>query len=217
SAFGGIIAFNRPLDAVTAKTIAERQFVEVIIAPGVLPEARAALEVKKNVRVLECGAWPAHSTGGWDYRRVTGGLLVQDRDLGMVAERDLKLVTQRKPAPQELADLLFAWKVAKFVKSNAIVYCKDHMTLGVGAGQMSRVYSARIAAIKAADANLQVKGSVMASDAFFPFRDGIDSAAEAGVAAVIQPGGSMRDDEVIAAADEHGMAMVFTSMRHFRH
>jgi phosphoribosylaminoimidazolecarboxamide formyltransferase/IMP cyclohydrolase len=217
SAFGGIIAFNRPLDAVTAKTIAERQFVEVIVAPNVLPEARAALEAKKNVRVLECGAWPAHSTGGWDYRRVTGGLLVQDRDLGMVAERDLKLVTKRKPTPQELADLLFAWKVAKFVKSNAIVYCKDHMTLGVGAGQMSRVYSARIAAIKAADADLQVKGSVMASDAFFPFRDGIDSAAEVGVSAVIQPGGSMRDAEVIAAADEHGMAMVFTGMRHFRH
>ena len=217
SAFGGIIAFNRPLDAVTAKTIAERQFVEVIIAPSVLPEARAALEAKKNVRVLECGAWPAHSAGGWDYRRVTGGLLVQDRDLGMVAERDLKLVTKRKPTPQELADLLFAWKVAKFVKSNAIVYCKDHTTLGVGAGQMSRVYSARIAAIKAADANLQVKGSVMASDAFFPFRDGIDSAADVGVSAVIQPGGSMRDEEVIAAADEHGMAMVFTGMRHFRH
>ena len=217
SAFGGIIAFNRPLDAVTAKTIAERQFVEVIIAPNVLPEARAALEAKKNVRVLECGSWPVHSAGGWDYRRVTGGLLVQDRDLGMVAERDLKLVTKRKPTQQELTDLLFAWKVAKFVKSNAIVYCKDHMTLGVGAGQMSRVYSARIAAIKAADANLQVKGSVMASDAFFPFRDGIDSAAEVGVSAVIQPGGSMRDTEVIAAADEHGMAMVFTGMRHFRH
>ncbi len=217
SAFGGIIAFNRPLDAATAKTIAERQFVEVIIAPGVLPEARTALEAKKNVRVLECGTWPERSAGGWDYRRVTGGLLVQDRDLGMVAERDLKLVTKRKPTPQELADLLFAWKVAKFVKSNAIVYCKDHMTLGVGAGQMSRVYSARIAAIKAADANLQVQGSVMASDAFFPFRDGIDSAAEVGVSAVIQPGGSMRDDEVIAAADEHGMAMVFTGMRHFRH
>ncbi len=217
SAFGGIIAFNRPLDAVTAKTIAERQFVEVIIAPSVLPEARTALAAKKNVRVLECGAWATHPTGGWDYRRVTGGLLVQDRDLGMVAEHDLKIVTQRNPAPQELADLLFAWKVAKFVKSNAIVYCKDHTTLGVGAGQMSRVYSARIAAIKAADANLQVKGSVMASDAFFPFRDGIDSAAEAGVSAVIQPGGSMRDNEVIAAADEHGMAMVFTGMRHFRH
>ena len=217
SAFGGIIAFNRALDAITAKTIAERQFVEVIIAPGVVPEARAALATKKNVRVLECGSWPTLSSGGWDYRRVTGGLLVQDRDLGKVAEHDLKLVTQRKPTPQELADLLFAWKVAKFVKSNAIVYCKDHTTLGVGAGQMSRVYSARIAAIKAADANLQVKGSVMASDAFFPFRDGIDSAAEVGVSSVIQPGGSMRDAEVIAAADEHGMAMVFTGMRHFRH
>ncbi len=217
SAFGGIIAFNRPLDAVTAKTIAERQFVEVIIAPSVLPEARAVLAAKKNVRVLECGVWPSTRAAGWDYRRVTGGLLVQDRDLGMVVEHDLKHVTKRKPTPQELADLLFAWKVAKFVKSNAIVYCKDHRTLGVGAGQMSRVYSARIAAIKAADASLQVKGSVMASDAFFPFRDGIDSAAEVGVSAVIQPGGSMRDEEVIAAADEHGMAMVFTGMRHFRH
>jgi phosphoribosylaminoimidazolecarboxamide formyltransferase/IMP cyclohydrolase len=218
SAFGGIIAFNRPLDALTAKTIVERQFVEVIIAPGVADDARAALEAKKNVRVLVCDALTSNSArGGYDYRRVTGGLLVQDRDLGMVASADLKVVTKRKPTPQELLDLLFAWKVAKFVKSNAIVYCKDHMTIGIGAGQMSRVYSARIAAIKAADAKLEVKGSVMASDAFFPFRDGIDSAAEVGVSAVIQPGGSMRDDEVIAAADEHGMAMVFTGMRHFRH
>ena len=218
SAFGGIIAFNRPLDAVTAKTVVDRQFVEVIIAPGIADDARAALEAKKNVRVLLCGDLSASATrGGYDYRRVTGGLLVQDRDLGMVASADLKVVTKRKPSPQELLDLLFAWKVGKFVKSNAIVYCKDQMTIGVGAGQMSRVYSARIAAIKAADANLEVKGSVMASDAFFPFRDGIDSAAEVGVSAVIQPGGSMRDEEVIAAADEHGMAMVFTGMRHFRH
>ncbi len=218
SAFGGIIAFNRPLDAITAKTIVERQFVEVIIAPGVADDARATLETKKNVRILVCDAWTSRpARGAYDYRRVTGGLLVQDRDLGMVASADLKIVTRRKPTPQELLDLLFAWKVAKFVKSNAIVYCKNHMTIGIGAGQMSRVYSARIAAIKAADAKLDVKGSVMASDAFFPFRDGIDSAAEAGVSAVIQPGGSMRDDEVIAAADEHGMAMVFTGMRHFRH
>jgi phosphoribosylaminoimidazolecarboxamide formyltransferase/IMP cyclohydrolase len=218
SAFGGIIAFNRPLDAVTAKTIVERQFVEVIIAPGVASDARAALETKKNVRVLMCDDLNKHAArGGYDYRRVTGGLLVQDRDLGMVASADLKVVTQRKPSPQELLDLLFAWKVGKFVKSNAIVYCKAQMTIGVGAGQMSRVYSARIAAIKAADAKLEVKGSVMASDAFFPFRDGIDSAADVGVSAVIQPGGSMRDEEVIAAADEHGMAMVFTGMRHFRH
>lgn len=217
SAFGGIIAFNRPLDAVTAKAIADRQFVEVIIAPSVMPDARRALEAKKNVRVLECGALPTTSAMGLDYRRVTGGLLVQDRDLGMVTAADLKVVTQRQPTPQQLSDLLFAWKVAKFVKSNAIVYCAEQMTVGVGAGQMSRVYSARIAAIKAADAGLEVNGCVMASDAFFPFRDGIDSAAEAGVAAVIQPGGSMRDDEVIAAANEHGMTMVFTGMRHFRH
>ena len=148
---------------------------------------------------------------------MTGGLLVQDRDYGMVGESDLKIVTKRKPTPEEMADLLFTWKIAKFVKSNAIVYGKDRMTIGVGAGQMSRVYSARIAAIKAADADLEVKGSVMASDAFFPFRDGLDSAAEVGVTAVIQPGGSMRDDEVIAAADEHDIAMVFTGMRHFRH
>jgi phosphoribosylaminoimidazolecarboxamide formyltransferase/IMP cyclohydrolase len=154
---------------------------------------------------------------GCDFKRVNGGLLVQDRDLGMVNETDLKVVTKRAPTEREARDLLFAWRVGKFVKSNAIVYCRDAMTIGVGAGQMSRVYSARIAALKAADEGLQVKGSVMASDAFFPFRDGIDQAAGAGIVAVIQPGGSMRDEEVIAAADEHGMAMVFTGMRHFRH
>jgi phosphoribosylaminoimidazolecarboxamide formyltransferase/IMP cyclohydrolase len=161
--------------------------------------------------------WDKPDATSYDYKRVNGGLLIQNRDLGMVTEQELKVVTERQPTDKEIEDLLFTWKVAKFVKSNAIVYGKDKMTIGVGAGQMSRVYSARIAAIKAADAELQVKGSVMASDAFFPFRDGLDSAAEVGVTAVIQPGGSMRDDEVIKAANEHGIAMVFTGMRHFRH
>ena len=217
SAFGGIIAFNQTLDADTAKTIVERQFVEVIIAPAVADGALPLLAAKKNVRVLICGEMKTTRMPGVDYKRVNGGLLVQERDNGMVDMADLKIVTQRAPNANELRDLLFAWKVAKFVKSNAIVYARDNMTVGVGAGQMSRVYSARIAAIKAADAGLEVRGSVMASDAFFPFRDGLDSAAEVGVRAVIQPGGSMRDDEVINAADEHGIAMVFTGMRHFRH
>jgi phosphoribosylaminoimidazolecarboxamide formyltransferase/IMP cyclohydrolase len=217
SAFGGIIAFNRPLDAATASAIIERQFVEVIIAPAVEAAALPVLAAKQNVRVLECGAWSGEPAATLDFKRVNGGLLVQDRDLGRIAAADLRVVTRRAPDDREMKDLLFAWRVAKFVKSNAIVYCRDGMTIGVGAGQMSRVYSARIAALKAADEGLEVRGSVMASDAFFPFRDGIDQAAEAGIAAVIEPGGSMRDDEVIAAADEHGMAMVFTGMRHFRH
>ena len=215
SAFGGIIAFNGELDAETMRTIVERQFVEVIIAPKVAAAAVEIAAAKKNVRVLECGQWPAQPGARLDYKRVSGGLLVQDADLALYNE--LKVVTRRAPSEQEMADLLFAWAVAKFVKSNAIVYAKERMTIGVGAGQMSRVNSARIAAIKAEHAGLVVPGSVMASDAFFPFRDGIDNAAQAGVKAVIQPGGSMRDDEVIAAADEHGMAMVFTGMRHFRH
>ncbi len=217
SAFGGIIAFNRPLDAATAKAILERQFVEVIIAPEVAADAKAILATKPNVRVLATGAWNKSRPVGLDFKRVTGGLLVQDMDRGRVTEKDLKVVTNRKPSSQELRDLLFAWKVVKFVKSNAIVYCKDGRTIGVGAGQMSRVYSARIASIKATDAGLEVRGSVMASDAFFPFRDGLDQAAEVGVTAVIQPGGSMRDQEVIDAANQHGIAMVFTGMRHFRH
>ncbi len=217
SAFGGIIAFNRPLDAETATEIIKRQFVEVVIAPEIGPEARQQLAAKKNVRVMICGEWPATPEAAWDFKRVSGGLLVQDRDIGCIGAADVKVVTERQPTEQELNDLLFAWKVGKFVKSNAIVYCKNGQTIGVGAGQMSRVYSARIAAIKAADENLEVKGSVMASDAFFPFRDGLDSAAEVGVRAVIQPGGSMRDKEVIAAANEHDIAMVFTGMRHFRH
>ncbi|BDR16803.1 bifunctional phosphoribosylaminoimidazolecarboxamide formyltransferase/IMP cyclohydrolase [Vibrio sp. STUT-A16] len=216
SAFGGIIAFNQELDAKTASAIVERQFVEVIIAPSVSAEAIEIVAAKKNVRLLECGEWSTKTTG-FDVKRVNGGLLVQDRDQGMVSLDDLKVVSKRQPTEEELKDALFCWKVAKYVKSNAIVYAKGDMTIGVGAGQMSRVYSAKIAGIKAADEGLEVAGSVMASDAFFPFRDGIDAAAEAGIKCVIQPGGSMRDDEVIAAADEHGMAMIFTGMRHFRH
>ena len=217
SAFGGIIAFNRELDAATAAQIVEKQFVEVIIAPTVSDEAIAAVAAKKNVRLLACGQWSEQSTESFDYKKVTGGLLIQQKDQGMISADDLKIVTKRKPSDEELQDLLFAWKVGKMVKSNAIIYAKDGRTIGVGAGQMSRVNSARIAAIKAEHAGLEVKGAVMASDAFFPFRDGIDNAAEAGISAVIQPGGSMRDEEVINAADEHGMAMVFTGMRHFRH
>ncbi|OUL57093.1 bifunctional phosphoribosylaminoimidazolecarboxamide formyltransferase/IMP cyclohydrolase [Pseudoalteromonas ulvae] len=216
SAFGGIIAFNQELDADTAEAIVSRQFVEVIIAPSVSEDAAQIVAAKQNVRLLECGQWSGKTTGH-DIKRVNGGILVQDRDLGMVTQGDLTVVSKRQPTEQELNDLMFSWKVAKFVKSNAIIYARDGMTIGVGAGQMSRVYSAKIAGIKAADESLEVKGSVMASDAFFPFRDGIDAAADAGITAVIQPGGSMRDDEVIAAANEHGMAMVFTGMRHFRH
>ncbi|UML93428.1 bifunctional phosphoribosylaminoimidazolecarboxamide formyltransferase/IMP cyclohydrolase [Shewanella xiamenensis] len=216
SAFGGIIAFNRELDGATAAAIVARQFVEVIIAPSVSQEARDVVAAKQNVRLLECGQWTAPAQG-FDLKRVNGGLLVQERDLGMVTQGDLKVVSKRQPTEAELKDLLFCWKVAKFVKSNAIVYAKEGQTIGVGAGQMSRVYSAKIAGIKAEDEGLTVAGSVMASDAFFPFRDGIDAAAAAGIACVIQPGGSMRDQEVIDAADEHGMTMVFTNMRHFRH
>jgi len=215
SAFGGIIAVNGELDAATAEAIVARQFVEVIIAPTVSDAASAVIAAKKNVRLLACGAWPATHPARLDCKRVTGGLLVQDADLALYG--DLRTVTRREPTADELRDLLFTWQVAKFVKSNAIVYGRDRQTVGVGAGQMSRVNSARIAAIKAEHAGLEVRGAVMASDAFFPFRDGIDNAAAAGIGAVIQPGGSLRDEEVIAAADEHGMAMVFTGMRHFRH
>jgi phosphoribosylaminoimidazolecarboxamide formyltransferase/IMP cyclohydrolase len=215
SAFGGIIAFNQALDAVTASAIVERQFVEVIIAPDVAADALAVLAAKKNVRVLACGSWSRNPVARLDFKRVNGGLLVQDADLALFSET--RVVTKKAPGEEQMRDLLFAWRVSKFVKSNAIVYAKDRMTIGVGAGQMSRVNSARIAGIKAGHAGLEVQGSVMASDAFFPFRDGIDQAAEAGISAVIQPGGSMRDEETIAAADEHGMAMVFTGMRHFRH
>ncbi|NTV96124.1 MAG: bifunctional phosphoribosylaminoimidazolecarboxamide formyltransferase/IMP cyclohydrolase, partial [Thiobacillus sp.] len=215
SAFGGIIAFNGELDGATAQAIVDRQFVEVIIAPKLSQAAIDICAAKKNVRLLECGQWPSQPGNRLDFKRVNGGLLVQDADLALT--HSIKVVTKRVPTEAEMRALLFAWRVAKFVKSNAIVYARDDMTIGVGAGQMSRVNSARIAAIKAEHAGLAVPGSVMASDAFFPFRDGIDNAAQAGIKAVIQPGGSMRDEEVIAAADEHGMAMVFTGMRHFRH
>ncbi len=214
SAFGGIIAFNRPLDAATVGTILERQFVEVLLAPEVPPAAAEAAAVKRNVRLLEAQASRGaalHLAG------IDGGLLVQDRDRSVLPEAPPRVVSTRQPDAGQWDDLLFAWRVAKFVKSNAIVYARGQRTLGVGAGQMSRVDSARIGVRKAADAKLELAGSVLASDAFFPFRDGIDQAAAAGVAAVIQPGGSMRDPEVIAAADEHGIAMVFTGMRHFRH
>lgn len=217
SAFGGIIAFNRELDEATAKAIVGQQFVEVIIAPTVSQAARDVVAAKANVRLLACGEWPEERSASWDFKRVNGGLLVQDNDLGAITANDLKVVTEKAPSAEQLKDLLFCWKVAKFVKSNAIVYARDGMTIGVGAGQMSRVYSAKIAGIKAADENLEVAGSVMASDAFFPFRDGIDAAAAAGISAIIQPGGSIRDEEIIAAANEHGIAMVFTGMRHFRH
>ncbi len=215
SAFGGIIAFNRPLTVDVATAIVERQFVEVIIAPSVERRGLRRDRAKKNVRLLVCGDWSAERSAYIDFKRVRDGLLVQDADLLLTA--DLKVATDKAPTDAQMRDLLFTWRVAKFVKSNAIVYGRDGMTIGVGAGQMSRVNSARIAAIKAEQAGLVVKGAVMASDAFFPFRDGIDQAAEKGITAVIQPGGSMRDDEVIAAANEHGMAMVLTGMRHFRH
>ena len=217
SAFGGIIAFNRPLDAKTATMIVENQFVEVIIAPSINQDALAITQTKQNVRILACGQWSQTPNCRLDFKRVNGGLLVQEHDVDMVIENQLTVVTKRQPTDKELSDALFCWKVAKFVKSNAIVYAKDNMTIGIGAGQMSRVYSAKIAGIKAQDENLEVAGCVVASDAFFPFRDGIDAAAKVGVTCVIQPGGSIRDDEVIQAANEHNIAMIFTNMRHFRH
>ena len=216
SAFGGIIAFNRSLNAATARAIVERQFVELIIAPEIDADALEICARKENIRVLVTGSI-APAQQRHEYRSVNGGLLAQTRDEGMVAMKDLKVVTKRQPTLGEFDDLLFAWQVCKYVKSNAIVYVKERMTIGVGAGQMSRVVSSRIAAMKAKDEGLTVAGAVMASDAFFPFRDGLDVAAEFGIKAVIQPGGSMRDNEVIAAADEHGIAMVLTGMRHFRH
>ncbi|MEO6079808.1 MAG: bifunctional phosphoribosylaminoimidazolecarboxamide formyltransferase/IMP cyclohydrolase [Steroidobacteraceae bacterium] len=217
SAFGGIIAFNRPLDAGTAARILEQQFVEVLVVPSLLAGAAAVLATKPNVRVLLTGELQQVAAPERELRSVGGGVLVQDRDSGRIEVSNLPCVTQREPTAQERRDLAFAWRVCKFVKSNAIVFARDEATVGVGAGQMSRVYSSRIGAIKAQDANLSVRGAVMASDAFFPFRDGIEVAASQGVTAVIQPGGSMRDPEVIAAADAAGLAMLFTSMRHFRH
>jgi len=214
SAFGGIIAFNHMLDGAAAEQVA-RQFVEVIVAPGFTAEARAVFAPKQNVRLLQVTL--AHHTNTLDFKRVGGGVLVQSFDSRNVAPAELRVVTRQQPTPQQLHDLLFAWKVAKFVKSNAIVFCADGMTLGVGAGQMSRVDSARIAAIKADNAGLSLQGSAVASDAFFPFRDGLDVVVRAGATAVIQPGGSMRDDEIIQAADELGVTMVFTGTRHFRH
>jgi len=217
SAFGGIIAFNRVLDAGTAAEILKRQFVEVVLAPDIAADALPLFAKKPNVRVLAVG--DLHSGAGiqFEYKKIAGGLLVQDADTDTLTAADLKVVSRLAPTPAQMSDLLFAWKVAMFVKSNAIVYAKDLQTVGIGAGQMSRVVSAKIAGLKADEAGLAVPGSVMASDAFFPFRDGIDAAGAAGIVAVIQPGGSMRDAEVIAAADEHGMAMVFTGRRHFRH
>jgi phosphoribosylaminoimidazolecarboxamide formyltransferase/IMP cyclohydrolase len=217
SAFGGIIAFNRPLDGATAAAIIERQFVEVIIATTITADAREILSGKPNVRVLECTSPGPRTFVQQNFKRVSGGLLVQDQDHSDVRDLEFKIASQRSPTTEEYRDLLFAWKVAKFVKSNAIVFAADQRTIGVGAGQTSRVYSAKIAGLKACDQRLQITGSVMASDAFFPFRDAIDAAAGEGVTAVIEPGGSLRDEEVIAAADEYQMAMIFTGMRHFRH
>ncbi|MEO7252558.1 MAG: bifunctional phosphoribosylaminoimidazolecarboxamide formyltransferase/IMP cyclohydrolase [Arenimonas sp.] len=216
SAFGGIIAFNQPLDAATAAEILKRQFVEVVLAPSIAADALPLFAKKPNVRVLSVGDLRA-TVPGLEYKRIAGGLLVQDADSDALAASDLTVVSRRAPSPEQMRDLLFAWKVAMYVKSNAIVYAREQQTIGIGAGQMSRVVSARIAGLKADEAGLPVPGAVMASDAFFPFRDGIDAAAAAGIVAVIQPGGSMRDADVIAAADEHDMAMVFTGRRHFRH
>jgi phosphoribosylaminoimidazolecarboxamide formyltransferase/IMP cyclohydrolase len=225
SAFGGIIAFNRPVDAAAAQAVS-KQFVEVLIAPAYTADALTVLAAKANVRVLEISlagvkrdgktAWDQGRNGA-DVKRIGSGLLMQSADNRVVTTADVKVVSKQQPTPQQLSDMLFAWRVAKYVKSNAIVFCGNGQTLGVGAGQMSRIDSARIASIKAANAKLTLAGSVVASDAFFPFRDGVDVVAEAGAKAIIQPGGSIRDDEVIAAADEHGIAMVYTGVRHFRH
>ena len=217
SAFGGIIALNRELDEKTAMNICSRQFVEVIIAPNITDQAKHIIASKKNVRLLVCGEIDRGKSQGFDFKRVNSGLLVQDKDNMMITRDDLKIVTKKIPTNEELEEMIFAWKIAKMVKSNAIVYTKNNRTIGVGAGQMSRINSARIAGIKADHAGLKVKGSIMASDAFFPFRDGIDNAGKIGISCVIQPGGSVRDEEVIAAANEHNIAMVFTGIRHFRH
>jgi phosphoribosylaminoimidazolecarboxamide formyltransferase/IMP cyclohydrolase len=217
SAFGGIIAFNQPLEAATAQAIIEQQFVEVIIAPDITEQALAIAASKKNIRVLRCGDLPKILPASLDYKKITGGLLIQDKDIAPINVNDLQVVSKRQPTAEEIRDCLFAWKVCQFVKSNAIVYAKNNMTIGIGAGQMSRVISTKIAAMKADEEGLVVAGSVMASDAFFPFRDAIDAAAEAGIRCIIQPGGSIRDKEVIAAADEANIAMLLTGMRHFRH
>lgn len=215
SAFGGVIAFNCELDGEAAMTIIQNQFVEVIIAPKISSSAAEIIASKKNVRLLECGVWSDNLVKRLDFKRVNGGLLVQETDIASF--KDLTTVTKRHPTDEETENLFFAWRIVKHVKSNGIVYCKNGMTIGVGAGQMSRVNSARIAGWKATDAKLDLRGSVMASDAFLPFRDAVDKAAELGITAIIQPGGSIKDEEVKAAANEHNMAMFFTGMRHFRH
>ena len=217
SAYGGIIAFNRPLDEATARAIIDRQFAEVIAAPAIDAQALSVLAAKPDIRVLVLGEFAPASDEDYELRSVNGGVLVQDRDSGELAASALRVVTRRAPDERELSDLRFAWQVARFVKSNAIVFARDGATIGVGAGQMSRVYSTRVAALKAADEKLELRGAVMASDAFLPFRDGVEVAAEYGIGAIIQPGGSKRDAEVIEAANAHGMAMVHTGMRHFRH
>ncbi len=217
SAFGGVIAFNQNLDAATAQSIIEQQFVEVIIAPEISHEAKVIVSKKNSIRLLRCGTLSKQLIKGLDFKRISGGLLVQDRDTSLMTDANLKVVTEEPPTERQILDLLFAWRVVKFVKSNAIVYVNKRQTLGIGAGQMSRVLSSRIAGIKAKDAGLITFGAVMASDAFLPFRDSLDLAKQAGVSAIIQPGGSMRDSEVIAAANEHGIAMVFTGIRNFRH
>jgi phosphoribosylaminoimidazolecarboxamide formyltransferase/IMP cyclohydrolase len=222
SAFGGIIAFNRPLDAAAAQAVA-KQFVEVLIAPAFSAEALAVFAAKANTRLLQIELPPGGDTpwlqgrNAGDSKRVGSGLLLQSADNHFLKASDLQVVTRRQPSAQQLQDLRFAWTVAQYVKSNAIVFCADGQTLGVGAGQMSRIDSARIASIKAANAGLTLRGSAVASDAFFPFRDGLDVVVDAGASCVIQPGGSVRDAEVIAAADERDIAMVFTGVRHFRH
>jgi phosphoribosylaminoimidazolecarboxamide formyltransferase / IMP cyclohydrolase len=217
SAYGGIIAFNRELDAATARAIVEQQFVEVILAPSIADDAKEVLAARDNVRLLITGDLSMPVTQLLEYKSVSGGLLVQTRDSGAVRAQELRTVTRRPPTLAELDDMIFAWRVAKYVKSNAIVAAKDKATVGIGAGQMSRVISSKIAAMKAREEGLTLESASVASDAFFPFRDGLDALAEFGVKAIIQPGGSRRDAEVIAAADEHGIAMVFTGMRHFRH
>jgi len=215
SAFGGIIAFNPQVDRATVEAIVGRQFVEVLLAPAIERGALDATRAKANMRVLEIPRGDGHNA--YHFKCIGSGLLIQTADNRVITRLELKVVTERRPTEQEVNDLLLAWRVAKFVKSNAIVYARDEQTLGIGAGQMSRVYSAKIAGIKAADEGLRLEGAVMASDAFFPFRDGIDAAFDAGIKAVIQPGGARRDNEIIAAADERDIAMVFTGVRHFRH
>ena len=217
SAFGGIIAFNQTFTADMANVILNQQFIEVIVAPHITPKALAIFAQKPNVRILSCGKINEASSTYYDFKRIHNGLLVQTADQATISINDLKIVTKKQPSASQLNDLLFAWQVVKFVKSNAIVYAKEEASVGIGAGQMSRVISAKIAALKAIDANLSIQGAVMASDAFFPFRDSVDQAAKDGIAAIIQPGGSLRDNEVIAAADEANIAMVFTGVRHFRH